>query len=36
MRLEKPGVRGHRDIEYQIITHLKIGIAKIKIQINKS
>ena len=21
MRLEKPGVRGHRDIEYQIITH---------------
>jgi hypothetical protein len=23
MRLEKPGVRGHSDIEYQIITHLK-------------
>lgn len=23
MRLEKPGVRGHRDIEYQNITHHK-------------
>jgi len=36
MSLEKPGVRVHRDIEYQNFIHSGIGFAKIKIQINKS